>query len=340
MELQRGNPLGGGCGMSAETGSFKVFQSKGVAVLNEKKALGSDTYTVKFDKDKNPTGMNVKSYDQGGNQVSSFNYNADGKAEKGADGKAKCADDPCSVHSTLPDHEAKQKMEDAKKAAEEDAKKKAAPAGASSCANPDSCSSSCSGANEQATFGGNCMSSEAAAAHPEFGGAPQGADRAGPQVNPGAGGDDRNRAPRDPNAASQCRARGGSGSDNTCAHVMCGENSNMAANTGAANIGGMAVEIRVGGGRGGGEAGGGVDSSPISPARAQAGLNTLACCGVASAQLSRAITLNRGCQEMRCADSENGGDCSCVSSPTPPPGRGGVGGGEPEGPAARAAARR
>ncbi|MBI2573072.1 hypothetical protein HYV86_04395 [Candidatus Woesearchaeota archaeon] len=319
MSLQRGNPLSGGCGLASDiqVGRVKLDGHGTGTQVNKyfgKNMDSTTTITTKFADgkvDKIDTKTDYVYQNEDGSsrtETHSSSYDGEGKCTSGCD------------EPDLSQSQAKAAAEDAEKAAAE--AKEAKGTGASSCADPDSCSSSCTGANEQASFSGDCMGSQAAQDHPGFAGAQQGPGRAGPVSNPGAPGADRNPVNRDAAAAGSCRAMG-SGSDNVCAQVMCGESSNMAANTGMANVGGMAVSEggRAGTGSGGGR-GAPRDSIGVTgnnPARNQALLNSLACCGIGGVNLQRQMTLNRGCEVMRCANEDNGGDCSCTGSPDASP---------------------
>ncbi len=333
MSLQRGNPMSGGCGLAGETheGRTKLNNKGGTTKVNEYYGDTMDatiTITTKLNDKGDVESVNAHTIEthrkEDGSETKESHtstYDREGKCTGGCN------------EPVISETEA----DDAVKEAEDLAKG----TGATSCANPESCSSSCTGANEQATFSGDCMGSEVASQHPAFAGAQQGPGRAGPVVNPGREGNG-GQVPRDPAAAASgvCRAMN-SGSDNVCAQVMCGESSNMAANTGAANIGGMAVKIDGGRGEGSGDGNGGGRGGPAdsvrvsggdSGARAQGFLNSLACCGLSGANLQRQITMNRGCAVMRCADDT--GDCSCTASgadagatPGREGGSGGLGGG-------------
>ena len=272
---------------------IKEKQSTGVATdsitvydmqMNNGKATGADVTTKYYDHNTgDQTGEAHSTHDTDGKCVSNCQEPAASKQD------AKKAQDDAEAKAKK-DADAKAKADaDAKKAA--DAKAKPA-AGASSCASPDSCSSSCTGANEQATFSGNCMSSQEAAAHAQFSGNRVNQD---PLVNPGAGNDDRAAG------ENQACSSGQSGEANVCAQINCGggdQSNELAAqesdggSSGSGN--GPSSEVVTGG---------------LSGARVTSALNSIACCGMNRVQLQQAFRSQAACAVMQCA--QDTGACSC-----------------------------
>ncbi len=341
-QAQRGNPLGGGCELSAGSGDGVWSKSKYGYTSKDTQTSGNTkeerTWNVIFKNGEiDHTVVKDRTTRNGAPVDQTWRFDKDGSTQCSGD----CGNDPTPPAT---DNEVKQKEAEAEakaKADREAAAKAPAPA-AASCADPDSCSSSCTGPNQQAINSGQCS---AGAAQPQGGPPAQGQapGRAGVAGQPQQGDNARGGAVNNLFITTgTCSSPNGQGSEGSvCAQVRCGESS-MAANSGAANMGGMAfVTDSIGGGRRGGSGGEVVISGGTGrgAARLQQSLN---CCGLNAGALQRSMTMDRQCEAMRCA--EDAGDCSCdgTANAPVPAGLGGEGGtpgvGTPDG--GPAAARR